>query len=149
MLDYADILNRMSGVRYNQFLFLNHPHPMLLWITLLYSQENGPRWLPCYLDLKSEKGQRISRSLAEQGSYRILFFALNQPERCQHVTKSTINPENCRMLTQWADTGNMNKYAGTPNAAKKILRQELEKLKPKILIKIQAATTNYSQDISG
>ncbi|VEP18052.1 Serine/threonine-protein kinase A [Hyella patelloides LEGE 07179] len=149
MLDYGDILNRMSGVRYNQFLFLNYPHPMLLWITLLYSQEHGPRWLPCYLDLKSEKGQRISHALAEKGSYRILFFALNQPERCQHVTKSTINPENCRMLNQWADTGKMNKYAGTPNSAKKILRQELEKLKPKILLKIQAVTTNYSNDISG
>ena len=149
MLDYEDILNRMSGVRYNQFLFLNHPHPMLLWITLLYSKESGPRWLPCYLDLKSEKGQRISRSLAEQGSYRILFFALNQPERCQHVTKSTINPENCKMLIQWADASDTNKYAGTPNAAKKILRQELEKLKPKILLKIQTATTNYTKDISG
>lgn len=149
MLDYIDILNRMSGIRYNQFLFLNHPHPMLLWVTLLYSKEHGPRWLPCYLDLQSEKGQRISRSLAEIGSYRILFFTLNQPERCQHVTKSTINPQNCRMLIEWADTGKLHKYSGTPQSAKKILRQELEKLKPKILLKVEAATTNYSNDLSG
>lgn len=149
MLDYVDILNRMSGIRYNQFLFLNHPHPMLLWITLLYNQEYGPRWLPCYLDLKSEKGQNICRSLAQTGLYHILFFTVNQPERCQYVTKSTINPENCRMLIEWADTGKLNKYSGTPNTAKKILRQELEKLKPKILLKVEAATTNYSNQFSG
>ena len=149
MLDYTDILNRMSGVRYNQFLFINHPHPMLLWITLLYSKEYGPRWLPCYLDLKSKKGQRISRSLAQMGSYRILFFSLNQPERCQHVTKSTVNTQNCRKLIEWADTGKLNKYAGTPSGSKKILRRELEILKPKILLKVEAATTNYANDISG
>ena len=148
MLDYSDIVNRMSSIRYNQFLFLNNPHPMLLWITLLYSREHGPRWLPCYLDLKSEKGQDISRALAEKGSYHILFFALNQPENCQHVAKSTINPENCRRLIEWADTGKLNKYSGTPTTAKKILRRELETLKPKILIKVEAATTNYASEFS-
>ena len=149
MLDYEDILNRMVGVRYNQFLFLNHPHPMLLWVTLLYNKQHGPRWLPCYLDLKSEKGQLLSRALAQLGSYRVLFFALNQPERCQHVTKSTINPQNCRMIVEWANTSKLTKSIGTPQSAKKTLRQELEKLKPKILLKIEAATTNYANDISG
>lgn len=149
MLDYEDILNRMIGVRYNQFLFLNHPHPMLLWVTLLYNKKHGPRWLPCYLDLKSEKGQLISRALAQLGSYRILFFALNQPERCQHVTKSTINPQNCRMIVEWANTSKLTKSIGTPQSAKKTLRKELEKLKPKILLKIETATTNYANDISG
>ena len=149
MLDYEDILHRMSSIRYNQFLFLNHPHPMLLWITLLYSQEYGPRWLPCYIDLKSEKGQKISHSLATVGSYRILFFTLNQPQRCQHVMKSTVNPQNCRMLTQWADTGKLNNYAGTPQAANEFLRRELTKLKPKILFKLETTSANYSSDISG
>ena len=149
MLDYEDILNRMIGVRYNQFLFLNHPHPMLLWVTLLYNKKHGPRWLPCYLDLKSEKGQLISRALAQLGSYRILFFALNQPERPQHVTKSTIDPQNCQMIVQWANTSKLTKSIGTPQSAKKTLRQELEKLKPKILLKIEAATTNYAHNYSG
>ena len=149
MLDYEDILHRMSSLRYNQFLFLNHPHPMLLWITLLYSKEYGPRWLPCYLDLTSEKGQRISRALANLGSYRILFFVVNQPERCHHVMKSTINEQNCQMLTEWADMGKLHKNTGSVNTAKKILRNELEKLKPKILLKIEAVTTKYSRDVSG
>ena len=148
MLDYSDLVNRTSSIRYNQFLFLNHPHPMLLWITLLYHHEHGPRWLPCYLDLKSEKGQNISRSLAQRGFYYILFFALNQPDKCQHVAKSTINSENCRRLVEWADLGQLNKYSGTPSSAKKILRRELENIKPKILIKVEAATTNYAKEMS-
>ncbi len=149
MLDYEDILHRMASLRYNQFLFLNHPHPMLLWITLLYSKEHGPRWLPCYLDLMSEKGQRISRSLANLGSYRILFFVVNQPDRCHHVMKSTINEQNCQMLSEWANMGKVHRHSGSAGTAKKILRNELEKLKPKILLKIESVTTKYSGDISG
>ena len=63
--------------------------------------------------------------------------------------KSTVNPQNCRMLTQWADTGKLNNYAGTPQAAKEILRRELTKLKPKILFKLETTSANYSSDISG
>jgi serine/threonine-protein kinase len=62
--------------------------------------------------------------------------------------KSTINPQNCRMLREWADLGKLDKYSGTPNAAKKILKDELEKLKPKILLKIEAATTKHAQNSS-
>ncbi len=141
MLDYEDILNRMSSVRYNQFLFLNHPHPMLLWITLLYTPKYGPRWLPCYLDLKSEKGQKISRALSTLGSYRILFFALNKPEQCQHVASSNIDSQNSVMLMQWAESSKLIKTSGNPRAAKEVLKKELEQLKPKILLKMQSFTT--------
>lgn len=145
MLDYADILNRMSSVRYNQFLFLNHPHPMLLWITLLYNPEYGPRWLPCYLDLKSDKGQKISRALSKLGSYRILFFTLNKPEQCQHVASSNIEPKNSAMLQQWADSSQLIQTSGNLQLAKEVLRKEFEKLKPKILLKMESFTTkNYS-----
>ena len=48
-----------------------------------------------------------------------------------------------------ANTSKLTKSIGTPQSAKKTLRQELEKLKPKILLKIEAATTNYANDISG
>ncbi len=149
MLDKKDILNRMSSIRYNQFLFLNYPHPMLLWITLLYTKKYGPRWLPCYLDLKSRKGQQLSRALANLGSYRILFFALDYPERCQHVSTSNIDPQNAQMLKKWSDIGQSSKSPGNPQASKEILKQELEKLKPKILLKLEAVETNYSGDFPG
>ena len=144
MLDEQDIYNRMSSIRYNQFLFLNHPHPMLLWITLLYNAEHGPRWLPCYLDLKSKKGQQLSRKLAEVGKYRILFYALEKPQTCQHVAASTINTHNCKMLQKWSDISKAARSSGNIKVAKEILKKELEKLKPTILAKVELAKiTDY------
>ena len=139
MLDYQDILNHMLCRRYNQFLFINHPHPVLLWITLLYHPQQEPRWLPCYLDLKTKKGQTISRTLAETGSFRILFFSLDEPKHCQNVMKSTIDPQNQGMLRQWADSSQLTKGSGSPKDAKKMLKQELENLKPKILLKMEGS----------
>ncbi len=149
MLDQQDILNRLSSRRYNQFLFMSHPHPMLLWITLLYHRYHEPRWLPCYLDLKTKKGQQIIRSLEELGAYRILFFSLTGSKKCQNVMSSTINPQNCKMLKQWAEMAQLIPSGGKPQATKQLLKQELEKLKPKILLKMQSFDTSFSTDISG
>lgn len=137
MLDQEDIQHRISSTRYNQFLYLNYPHPMLLWITLLYNAEHGPKWLSCYLDLKSHKGQQISRSLSEQGKYRILFYALNEPNQCQHVASSVINAKNRKMLKQWANLSQVTRSVGDLTLAKEILKTELEKLKDKILSKVK------------
>ena len=139
MLDEQDILKHMLCRRYNQFLFIKNPHPVLLWLTLLYHPQQEPRWLPCYLDLKTSKGQKISRTLAELGSYRLLFFSLEQPEKCKYVMGSTIDPQNRGMLLQWANTSHINKSAGSPQSAKDMLKRELETLKPKILLKMEAS----------
>lgn len=146
MLEREDILNRMSSVRYNQFLYLNHPHPMLLWITLLYNSEHRDRWLPCYLDLKSHKGQQISRALAKFGKYRILFFALDEPEYCQHVASSTINNHNCQMLEKWANISQVTRSSGNLKASKELLKKELEKLKPGIIAKVESVNFTNSGD---
>lgn len=149
MLDQQDIINRLSSRRYNQFLFMSHPHPVLLWITLLYHRYQEPRWLPCYLDLKTNKGQQIIRSLEELGAYRILFFSLTGSKKCQNVMNSTLDPQNCKMLKQWADMGQLIPSGGQPQVTKQHLKQELEKLKPKILLKMQSFGTSFSTDISG
>lgn len=139
MLDQEDIQNRISSKRYNQFLYLNHPHPMLLWITVLYNSEHGAKWFTCYLDLKSNKGQQICRTLAEEGKYRILFYALDNSQQCQHVASSIVNSANCKMLKQWADLSQVTRSVGDVRTAKEILRQELEKLKDKILTKVKSS----------
>ena len=74
MIERDDILSRIKDMRYNQFLFLNSPHPMILWITVIYNPHRGPRWLPCYLDLKSQTSRQVTAALAKTGSYKILFF---------------------------------------------------------------------------
>jgi serine/threonine-protein kinase len=139
MLEQEDIYQRISCTRYNQFLYLANPHPTLLWITLLYNSDHGAKWLPCYLDLKSDKGQNIARTLANAGKYRILFYGLDEPQQCQHIISSMINSRNCKMLQEWANLSQLTRSFGDPKVARKTLQQELEKLKDKILTKVKAS----------
>lgn len=137
MLEQQDIVRRLVGIRYNHFLFMPTPHPMVLWLTVLYHPEYGPRWLPCYLDLKTTAGQRLTRILGESGSYWILLFALETPKKCQQVLTSNIATSQCQLLKEWAITSQMMK-GGKPQLTKSLLKQELEKLKPKMLTKLKA-----------
>jgi len=149
MLDRPDIKNRQSSTRYNQFLFLPLPHPMVLWITALYNPLYGVRWLPCYLDLKTAIGIQTTAMLGERGNYRILFFAIEDTLPCVNVMKSTIKPAQCQLLKDW--TRNSEGFHAPPQSqkSKKILMHELEKLKPKILKKLEAGNTQTAGDISG
>lgn len=143
MLEYQDILNRMASTRYNQFLFIKNPHPMVLWITVLYNREYGPRWLPCYLDLGTESGRKVAQTLGDLGIYQILFFALNNPEQCKHVMSSTLAANQCKILQNWASESKTFQNTGQAEKSRKRLREELEKLKPKIVSKLESA---YSDD---
>jgi serine/threonine protein kinase len=145
MLEKEDIMNRMSSIRYNQFLYLESPHPMVLWITVLYHQDHGPRWLPCYLDFKTDSGLEIGRLLAKMGNYAMLFFPLNDNQQCKHVLKTTIAPNQRQLLLQWSQGANGIRHYGKPQISKRILKQEFEKIKPKIvekLVKIRASQSS-------
>ncbi len=148
MLDRPEINEHLNSSRFNQFLFLDHPYPLLLWITLIYNREVGPRWLPCYLDLKTNKGQLVARSLSDRGCYRILLFASDRPHKCQHLMQSTISDQNRKMLKQWADVSNLIQTVGRPQIAKQLLKHELEKIKSKIIRKLEASYSDYPSDIS-
>ena len=139
MLDKQDILNRLVSIRYNQFLFLSSPHPMILWITVIYNPTYGARWLPCYLDLKTQTAQQVISSLAKLGSYKILFFALEEPQRCQHNMVSTIAPNQCNIMLQWVRNTDEYNSKGSPQDSKKRLKNEFERLKPRILKKLSAS----------
>jgi serine/threonine-protein kinase len=52
------------------------------------------------------------------------------------------------MLQEWANTSQVVQ-AGKPQIAKKMLKQELDKLKPRILAKLEGLRSNHSTDISG
>ncbi len=149
MFPQEEIKKRLLSTRYNQFLFLVSPHPMILWITTLYTKEHGARWLPCYLDLKTSQGQKITRLLAENGKYRILLFAIEQPSRCSQVVTATIDPAQCKLLENWVNMSNTAISLSDGQMSKKLLKQELDKLKPKILMKLSATQTDLPRDISG
>ncbi|AFY40226.1 serine/threonine protein kinase [[Leptolyngbya] sp. PCC 7376] len=141
MLDEEELLKRSRNSRYNQFLCIEVPHPMLLWITALYNSEFGAKWLPCYLDLKTTVGQQIARTLAQKGDYCILLFALGKPEQYHHLTKATIATRQRQQLIRWADHGQQLK-GSNPSASKQRLKEAYEGLKGKILLKLEAAKTN-------
>jgi serine/threonine protein kinase len=141
MLDESELAKRLTSTRYNQFLFIEVPHPMLFWITVLYNTEQGARWLPCYLDLKTNTGQQIVRTLVQVGNYQILLFALGKPEKFYHITQATIAKAQRRQLIQWADQSKKVR-ASDPNMSKTKLKEEYLKLKGKILVKLERSITN-------
>ena len=137
MLEYQDIINRKSSIRYNQFLFLSSPHPMLLWITVIYNSMYGPRWLPCYLDLKTDIGQQVASTLAELGNYKIFFFALEEPQYCLNTMTATIASSQCNIMHDWIESSKNLHGSTNSQVSKRRLRKEFEKLKPKILMKLE------------
>ncbi|PNW43090.1 UNVERIFIED_CONTAM: serine/threonine protein kinase [Euhalothece sp. KZN 001] len=149
MLDKQDIDNRLLSTRYNQFLFIMSPHPMVLWITALHNAEYGTRWLPCYLDLKTSSGQRTARSLGELGYYRILFFAIESPDTCQHVLTSTVAGAQRQKLHDWAQSSQGWESHASPQMSKQLLRREFESIKPKIQYKLESLGTDAPSNVSG
>lgn len=126
---------------YNRFMGCLSPHPMVLWLTVLYvcqpgsvgdSVERRPKWLPCYLDLKTNRGYEMARLLGEHRSYRVLFFALENPHTCAHVSTLSINSSHAEMVQQWVSKSR-NLPATQATLSKNHLKQELDRAKPQIL----------------
>lgn len=129
-------VNKLYNKIYKNFLYCMTPHPMLLWVTAIYnrlhSADQGPRWLPCYLDLKTAQGQELARLLADKKQYQILLFALEAPGRCVHAITVPINQLQCSELVQWVITSMSASSVGQASMSKELLKAELDKLKPKI-----------------
>lgn len=148
MLPEQEIHNRAICTRYNQFLFITSPHPMLLWITLIYNRQYGAKWLPYYLDLKISLGQQLTLTLGQTGFYRLLFFARETPHRCAHVLTSSIASIQRQRLQDWVEMSYKLVSSGDPLVSRNLLKTEYEKIKPQILAKIQAMDTDSPFDLS-
>ncbi|WP_017294932.1 serine/threonine-protein kinase [Geminocystis herdmanii] len=148
MLESKDIKERKNNIRYNQFLFQSYPHPMILWLTVLYSPEEGARWLPCYLDLKTKIGQQMVNLLSDSKKYFLLFYALGNPHKSQDLLSFTVMLKQRTNLKQWASVSNMLNINHNDEAviSRKKLKEDLEQLKPKILLEIEKSNT---QEIHG
>jgi serine/threonine-protein kinase len=148
MLEQEDIEKRSDNIRYNQFLFQSYPHPMILWLTVLYSPEDGARWLPCYLDLKTKIGQQMVTILSESKQYFLLFYTLGEPQKCQDLLSFKVMLKQRTNLKQWASVSSMLNIKHNDEAviSRKKLKENLELLKPKILLEIEKSQT---QEIHG
>jgi serine/threonine-protein kinase len=159
MLPRRDISALRVCIPHNKFMFLPSPHPVMLWLTVLYSYASGPRWLPCYLDLKKRSGQDMTKLLSESKQYRVLFFALENPQQCAQVMTLNIaepgaanNPEliemQSKMLREFSTLGlTAPTVPGQLDTSKSLLRAELDKIKPAIVQGLEA--TGSSTYFSG
>lgn len=148
MLPQLEIQKRSVCTRYNQFLFITAPHPMLLWLTVLYNRQYGPKWLPYYLDLKTNLGQEITRLLAQRGFYYLLFFPRETAGHCTKTLVSTIASVQCQRLQHWLSTSSSCASPSQPQLSKNLLKIEYENIKPQILAKLEAIDTDLPFDLS-
>lgn len=137
MLPKQEMTNFLDKIHGTEFISQMNVYPMLLWVTVLYNAEPSlTKWLPCFLDLKDNKGQKIARSLAEVGYYHLLFFALEDPNRCSHVTTLSLTANQRQQLVDCLEMSQQLNETILPNQAKNLLQTEYEKLKLDILRKL-------------
>ncbi|MEH1912448.1 MAG: serine/threonine-protein kinase [Nostoc sp.] len=134
MLPKQEITNFLDKIHGTEFISQMNVYPMLLWVTVLYNAEPSlTKWLPYFLDLKDNKGQKIVRSLAEVGYYHLLLFALEDPNHCSHVTTLSLTANQRQQLIHCLDMSQQLNEIILPNQAKNLLKTEYEKLKLHIL----------------
>lgn len=139
MMPTDEIRKRMGNTRYNNFICTMAPHPMVLWLTAFYHKLEGPRWLPCYLDLKEAGSQQMPGTLAEAQQYRILFFAKESPHDCIYVRSLNVAASQRKLFQQWVTMARNFPSIGSAQESKTLLKQELEnQLKPRILMNLEA-----------
>ncbi len=141
MLPQQEIENIQIGKLYNQFfktfLCIQSPHPVLMWVTALYNQlqhkDGNPRWLKCFLDLKTDQGQRLTRLLIEKESFYVLFFAIEDPHHCAYVMPLQTTSAQRSQLLEWMLASQTWASMGKAATSKDLLKSEFEKIKPKII----------------
>ncbi|MBD2463985.1 hypothetical protein H6G89_23565 [Oscillatoria sp. FACHB-1407] len=89
----------------------------------------------------------VSRLLADTGQYRLLFFAQDAPQRCANVVTAHIDPAQCRQLQQWVVMAQMAPNTSQFGLSRSQLKNELERLKPQIIAKIESLYNIGSTDL--
>ena len=149
MMSQSEIEKRLISTRYNTFICTMSPHPMVLWLTVLYSSSHGARWLPCYVDLKTKAGQKMLFQLGQAGYYKLLFFSLEDPRGCAHVFTCNVANRQQGLLREWVLTARTRPSIGAVNTSKGLLRDELNnKLKDRILRQLESVYIDTGSDLS-
>ncbi|MEH1912447.1 MAG: serine/threonine-protein kinase [Nostoc sp.] len=133
MLPKQEIKNYAISTRYNQFIFMISPHPMLLWVTVLYNRQLAPKWLPCYLDMQNPQNLRLVSFLAENERYPLIFFTLEAPHSCTNVLSSHIEPTQRQMLKTWVEQSHSLPPASQLQLSKQLLKQQYKQMQSRIL----------------
>lgn len=133
MLPNQEIKDRANSKRYNQFIFITSPHPMLLWITVLYNRQIGPKWLPCYLDMQNSQNIQLISALAANKSYPLMFFSLESPHNCVNILISNIASGQRQKLQTWVRQSQKLPSSSQSHISKKMLKQQYRHIQAQIL----------------
>lgn len=120
----------------HKFVYQINPYPVLLWVSVVYGKNHDPNWLPCFLDLKSQEGQVITSLLVARGVYKVLFFAQEQPGRCNYISTFTLAQSERQELRDFSQKTQKLAVKSKFEEGKKVLRQEYENIKPLMLHKL-------------
>ena len=121
---------------FNHFLFQLDPHPTILWINLLYKHSHDPKWLRCYLDLKSEIGYQITNNLISRASYKVLLFELGNASQYQQLLTTSISKQKISQMEKFilkSTSVSSDSLGGGFSRSKKRLQQQFSKVKDPIL----------------
>ncbi len=147
MMPKSEIQSSKLATRYNQFVFVTAPYPMLLWVTLLYNQEQVAKWLPCYLNMQNPHHLNLVRSLADSDRYPLIFFTLESPHPCIEVSSSRIGLRQQQMLKTWLQQTDIlpSVPVSAMELSKKLLKQHYKLLQTRILKQL-TSNSNYQTE---
>jgi eukaryotic-like serine/threonine-protein kinase len=131
--DDISVFQPKSTLCFNHFMYQLEPHPMILWVNLLYRRQYEPKWLPCYLDLKTEIGYHISQNLATNNLYYIMLFEIKKPQKYQQLLTVKISEEKMKQLNSFIIKSSYYQGKNQPELSKINLKKQFESIKNTIL----------------
>ncbi len=112
------------------FLHIPYSYPLLLWQTVAYVPGFKFLWVPYYLDLKKAEDLELIRLLCQKERYQLMLFDRESPHWCSYRIPIKITYEKRLELQQWAIAAQSQVTVGSPQASKKLLETEFQRLKP-------------------
>lgn len=145
MMSQKDIKSRLHSSCYNQFVFVISPHPMLLWLTVLYQPELGAKWLPSYLDMHNREHRLLVNSLIQNKRYPLVLFSLEAPHSCTHITSAAINSEKQQLLKTCLSESKNVPNSNQAQVSKQILKQQYKQMQSQILQYLESSQYSSEQ----
>jgi serine/threonine-protein kinase len=143
MLPKNEISSFLEKTHNAEFISKVNVYPMVLWVTMLYDSNSSLiRWLSYYLDFPNPFEYKVVQSLAEMGYYHLLFFALEEPNKCVHVLTLSLSANQRQQLADAISSSYAVNENITSQQAKILLKAEYEKIKLEIIRKLETAQKN-------
>ncbi|MEM7554006.1 MAG: serine/threonine-protein kinase [Cyanobacteria bacterium P01_A01_bin.84] len=144
MMSQQNIHHYQNAQCYKQFVYITSPHPMLLWLTILYTDDFAPKWLPCYLDMQVQYNHKLIKSLAKNNYYSLVLFTLEAPHSCSRIINATISTNQSLLLNAWVEKSKNLPPSNCAHTAKKLLKDKYQKMQPLILQHLESKFVTQS-----